>query len=414
MFKGAYFENIKIALQSIKSQLLRTVITGLIIALGIMALVGILTAIDAMKASLSGQFALLGANTFSIQNRGSSINIGRGGKRQKPFSAITFRQAQEFKERFNDQPALVSIAYIATGVAQAGYESKKTNPNIQVWAADENYLETAGYELESGRDISEGEVKKGSSVAVIGQDIKTNLFGKVDPIGKVLEIGGKKYKVIGLVKPKGNAMGFGGDKTIFVPITKARANFSRANQTYSINVMTLRAEMLDPVISEATSMMRKVRRLDPKADNDFSITKSDSLSQQLITSLGFIALAAIIIATITLFGASIALMNIMLVSVTERTKEIGIRKAIGAKKKTIRIQFLTEAVVICLLGGVLGIIMGLGIGNLISSLVDGSFIVPWNWMILAIIICLVVGLISGIYPAYKASKLDPIDALRYE
>lgn len=414
MIKAVYLENLKIALKSVRSQLLRTIITALIIAIGIASLVGMLTAVDAIKGSLNGQFALLGANTFSIQNRGPNIQIGRRGKRQKPFEVISFYQANQFKKRFTDKPALVSVSYIASGTAQASFESKKTNPNLTIWAADENYLETGGYELEKGRDISETDVKNAAPVALIGQEIKRDLFPNTDPTGKIFEIGGKRYRIIGLLKEKGNSMGFGGDKSIFIPVSKARANFSRANQTYSINVMAVSPEMLDPVVSEATAMMRKVRKLKPLEENNFTITKSDSLSQKLIESLSFVQIAALLIASITLFSAAIALMNIMLVSVTERTKEIGVRKAIGAKVKTIRIQFLTEAIVICLIGGIGGILFGIGLGNITSLLVGAPFIIPWNWMILSVIICLIVGLISGLYPAHKASQLDPIDALRYE
>lgn len=414
MQKDIYLENIRIAFKSVKSQLLKTIITASIIAIGISCLVGMLTAVDAMKGSLNGQFALLGANTFSLQNRGPNITIGKRGKKQKAYPAISYKQAQDFKTKFRGKSGIVSVSYIATGMAQASYKSEKTNPNIAVWAADENYLETGGYELESGRDISESDVINGSPVALIGQEIKSSLFPKKDPLGEVFEIGGKRFRIIGVLAPKGNTMGFGGDKSIFIPISRARSQFSRSNQSFALNVMALGPDMMDPLISEATAEMRKIRHLNPIEENDFSITKSDSLSQTLIESLGFVQLAALLIAGITLFSAAIALMNIMLVSVTERTKEIGIRKAVGAKAKTIRLQFLTEATFICILGGIGGIIFGLGLGNLIPVIIGGTFVMPWDWMLLSIVICIFVGLLSGLYPAYKASKLDPIDALRYE
>lgn len=414
MQKDIYSENIKIAFKSVKSQLLKTIITAMIIAIGISCLVGMLTSVDAMKGSLNGQFALLGANTFSIQNRGPNITIGKRGKRQKPYPVISYYQAMEFKDKFKGKSGLVSVSFMATGTAQASYKSAKTNPNIAVWAADENYLETGGYELESGRDLSETDVVNGSPVALIGQEIKASLFPNIDPLGEIFEIGGKRFRVIGVLAKKGNAMSFGGDKSIFIPISRARSQFSRSNQSFSLNVMALGPDMLEPMVSEATAEMRKIRHLNPIEENDFNITKSDSLSQTLIESLGFVQLAALLIAGITLFSAAIALMNIMLVSVTERTKEIGIRKAVGAKAKTIRLQFLTEATFICILGGIGGIIFGIAIGNLSSIVIGGTFIVPWDWMLLSIIICIFVGLLSGLYPAYKASKLDPIDALRYE
>lgn len=414
MKTAVYRENIKIALKSIRTQLLRTILTGMIIALGITALVGILTSIDAIKNQLTGQFALLGANTFTIRNRGPNIQIGRRGKRPKPFPNITFYQALEFKEKFKDKPAAVSVSYIASGASQVKYRSLKTNPNITVWAADENYVRTAGYEMEAGRNITENEVESASPVALIGQEIKSKLFPSEDPIGKIIELRGKRFRIIGLMKPKGNAMGFGGDKSIFIPITNARASYSTGNQSFSINVMALTSEQLDYTINEATLTMRKVRRLNPKEEDNFGITKSDNLSERLIESLGYVTLAAIAIGSITLLGAAIALMNIMLVSVTERTREIGIRKAIGAKSKTIRVQFLTEAIVICLLGGAAGVLFGIGAGNLVSMIIGGSFIIPWAWMTLAFFLCIGVGLVSGIYPAVKAARLDPIEALRHE
>lgn len=414
MKSGEFSENLKIAYSSIKGQMLRTILTALIIAIGIMALVGILTAIDAIKSSLTGQFALLGANTFSIQNRGPNIHIGRGGKKPKVFPNITYQQALSFKEKFSDQPAITSLSYVATPVAEVKYNNIATDPNITIWAADENYLHTGGYEIETGRNITENEVQNAASVAIIGQALRDKLFPNSDPIGKVIQIRNHRYKVIGMLKEKGNSFGFGGDKSVFIPISKARATMSSANQSYAINVMSLQGETLDHVSSEAMITMRIVRGLSPKEEENFTITKSDNLSQTLIENMRYVTLAAVLIAAITMLGAAIALMNIMLVSVTERTREIGVRKAIGAKSETIRSQFLTEAILICLLGGAAGIFLGIVIGNVTSTVIGGSFIIPWLWMIVAAVLCLITGLLSGFYPALKASKLDPIEALRYE
>jgi len=414
MRKGLLIQNIREALRSVRSQLLRTILTSLIIAIGITALVGILTAIDSIKVALTGQFALLGANTFTIQNRGPNIQIGRDGKRPKVYQNITYYEALEFKERFAEQPALVSISYMASGTAEVKHRNLKTDPNITVWAMDENYIKTGGYEIEEGRNLTEAEIENAYPVAMVGQEIKKKLFPNSSPLGKTIEIGNKRYRVTGLMKPKGNAFGFGGDKSVFIPVSNARSIFSTPNQSFAINVMALNSETLDQMTSESTALMRKVRRLKPKQENDFHITKSDNLSQTLIENLSYVTYAAIIIGVITLVGAAIALMNIMLVSVTERTREIGVRKAIGAKAFTIRNQFLTEAIAICLIGGLGGIVFGITIGNLTSLFIGGTFIVPWDWISLAIGICFVVGLISGIYPAYKASVLDPIESLRHE
>ncbi len=408
-------QNIKIALQSIRSQLLRTILTSLIIAIGIMALVGILTAIDSIKETLTGNFALLGANTYAIRNRGPNIRIGNSGKRPKSFEKITYYQAMRFKEKMEAQQAdVVSVSYQATGIAEAKFQNKTTNPNIKVMAVDENYQTTGGYELDAGRNFSKVEIENAASVALIGQDVAELLFKEEEPLGKIIQVRSKRYRVIGVLASKGSSFGFGGDNIIWVPIQNARQSFGAANTSFTINIMALSAESLDGSIYESTALMRAIRKLKPQQEDNFAITKSDNLSQTLIENISKVTGAAVVIAGVTLLGAAIALMNIMLVSVTERTREIGIRKAIGAKSTTIRNQFLTEAIVICLLGGALGVVLGIGIGNLTSVLVGGSFIIPWLWMLVSALICIAVGLISGFYPAYKASSLDPIESLRYE
>lgn len=414
MRKGLFFEYLKIALQSIKSQALRTVLTALIIAIGITALVGILTAIDAIKMSLTGQFALLGANTFTIQNRSPNIRIGSRGSKPKYYPSISYYEALKFKERMPRDKAISSISFMATGIAEVRFENVSTDPNISVMAVDENYLQSGGYTLEQGRNVSEGDVEEAAAVALIGQELVSKLFTKQSPIGKFISIGGNRFRVIGVLAPKGNSFGFGGDKSIFIPITKARTLYATANRSFAVNVMANTGEELGAAEDQATATMRSVRKLKPKQEDNFTIIKSDSISQSLIDNLSYVSLAAIIIAAVTLLGAAIALMNIMLVSVTERTREIGIRKAIGAKSQAILSQFLTEAIAICLLGGFAGIIFGILIGNGTSMLIGGSFIIPWDWMSLSALICFIVGLVSGFYPALKASRLDPIESLRYE
>lgn len=414
MKKSVIRENIRIALSSLKSQLLRAILTALIIAIGIMALVGILTSIDAIKSSLTGQFALMGSNTFTIQNRGPNIRISREGRKFKPFAQISFRQALEFKDKFDDPRARVSLSYIASPVAQIKYLNKETDPNITVWATDENYLATAGYEMAGGRNFSASEIEKGFPLALIGQDVKKKLFPDTDPLGKTISIGGHRLRVVGILAQKGSAMGFGGDKSVFVPITKARAMFSSPNQSYALNVMAMSSEEIEDIIAEATAVMRIVRRLKPLEENTFHVTKSDNLSKTLLENLRYVTIAAVVIGAITMLGAAIALMNIMLVSVTERTREIGVRKAIGAKSSVIRNQFLTEAVLICLFGGLAGMLLGILMGNLVAGVIGGSFVIPWMWMLMSTVLCFFTGLISGFYPASKASALDPIEALRYE
>lgn len=414
MFRKLFWENVRMALLSIRGQMLRTVLTSAIIAIGIMALVGILTAIDAIKTELTGNFARLGANTFTVQNRAPNIRIGRDGKDPKNYPEITFYQASAFAGKMRSVPdAIPSLSNRISGQAKLQFRNRSTNPNVSLMGVDDNYLKTAGYEITQGRNITRPEVERAAPVAVIGADVATDLFAKDNPLGKVVSVGGGRYRVVGVLKSKGNSFGQGGDNTIWIPITTTRQNYS-AGGSYAINVMSATSQALPAVIGEAKAAMRAVRKLPPRKENNFYVIKSDNLSQTLIENLSSVSLAAMIIAGVTLLGAAIALMNIMLVSVTERTHEIGIRKAIGADAGLIRSQFLTEAVVICLLGGVGGILLGIGIGNGTSALIGGSFIIPWDWMGLAVLLCLLVGLISGFYPAYRASQLDPIEALRYE
>lgn len=407
-------ENIKISLQSVKSNKLRTSLTVLIISFGIMALVGILTAIDAIKQSINSNFTSMGSNTFTVRNRGLSVRVGRGGKKPKRFRNITYEEATAFKKQFTF-PGVVSVSYMASGAGSVKYQSSKSNPNISIWGVDENYLATAGYEIGRGRNFSQQEIQHAAHVVIIGKELAKRLFkDKTEPLEKIISIGSGKYKVIGVLKEKGTSMGFGGDKVGLIPINNSRQYFPRPDISYSISVMIGSTQLLDVAIGEATGLFRQIRKVYISEEPNFEIIKSDSLAMILIDNISYVTVAATFIGMITLLGAAIGLMNIMLVSVTERTREIGIRKAIGATSKIIRNQFLIEAVVICQLGGILGIILGILIGNLISMLVGGGFIIPWLWIISGLIICIVVGLASGIYPAAKAAKLDPIESLRFE
>ena len=416
MFKygGLLKENFKISFDSIKSNLLRSILTILIIAIGIMALVGILTAIDAIKSSISSQFTSMGANTFIIESRGMRVHIGKNRYRAKNHSHITYREAIRFKNEF-EFPAAVSITVNGTGAATLKYKSEKTDPNIPVRGIDENTLQTGGYAIEKGRNFTEVEIENSRNLAIIGNDLAKKLFKKnVNPLKKIISIGSGKYKIIAVLKSKGSSMGFGDDKACMIPVTNVRQYFSRPNMSFKINVMPYDPILLDIATGEAEGMFRVIRKLDTKDETDFNISKSDNLANMLIENLSFVTVAATIIGIITLFGAAIGLMNIMLVSVSERTREIGTRKAIGAKSSTIKQQFLFEAILIGQFGGFLGIVLGILIGNLVAVSVGTPFTIPWVWVIGGVILCLIVSLVSGMLPAVKASKLDPIIALRYE
>ncbi len=280
---------------------------------------------------------------------------------------------------------------------------------------DENYLFTAGLEINKGRTFTTNEVHFGNHVAIIGSQIASDLFNpKEDPIGKIISIGAGKYRVIGILKERGSSIGFSGDRSCLVPVANVRQYFSRPDMNFRLSVMVDDQKDMDAAIGEAIGLMRKVRKDKLAGENSFSIIKSDNIANMLIELTSKLQYGATIIGLITLLGAAIGLMNIMLVSVTERTREIGIRKAVGARKKTIRNQFLVESIVIAQLGGLLGVLSGMLIGNIISMITGSVFIVPWVWIFLGLVICFVVALLSGIIPANKAAGLDPIESLRWE
>lgn len=408
----AFSDILSLSWSAIKASPLRTVLTSLIISFGIMALVGILSATDALKQSLESNFTSLGANTLTVRNSQGGFFAGGAKRRQNP--NISYRQAKAFKDRMTFAGARTSLTYVAGGTEQLSYGNTSTNPNNMVTAADENYLYTGGFELEEGRNFTADDVQRGKNYVILGNETKTTLFGDASAAGKTIKMRGKPYTVVGVLAEKGNSGMFSGDRGAWVTITYARANFTAGRPNYTLSINAPSAPLLDAVQGQCTALMRSVRKLKPKEENNFYIIRSDSIARSLIENLGMVTTGAFIIGIITLLGASIALMNIMLVSVTERTREIGTRKALGATKKSISSQFLGEAIVITQLGGWTGIVFGIIIGNVVANMVDGQFFIPWIWIIVAFILSVGVGLLAGWYPASKAAALNPVDALRHE
>lgn len=409
--------NLNIAYRSIKGNRLRSIITIAIIALGITALIGILTSIEVMKAGVYSSFSQMGSNTFQItgdiikQKRSKGLHISvREGKN------ISYMEAKAFKSRFTF-PSDVSMSMSGSRSATVKYASIKTNPNITTMGVDDNYLKISDTELENGRGFSQTEFQFGSAVCILGNGVAKTLFGPnkyKSAVGKTVSIGDMKYNVIGIAEEKGGSMMMNADNLVFLPLENAREVYGTNSETYVLNVMVGDIAQKELAAQEAEGLFRVIRKVPVGMESDFTIQQNDSLATMLLESISIISFAALFIGIITLLGSVIGLMNIMLVSVAERTREIGINKALGARASSIKQQFLTESVLISLIGGVTGIILGILIGNIFSVVFKTPFIVPWGWAIMGMSLCTLVGIISGIYPAIKAAKLDPIVALRYE
>ncbi len=408
-----FTENIREGIRSIQSNRLRTILTASIVAIGITSLVGILTAIDGIQSSINDSFSNLGTHTFRIRSYRNNSG-SRGGKEEKNVRPLEWQDVSTFKDRYTGD-GVVSINSWVTFTAEVKYGSEVTNPNTRVKAGDENLLSVEGYNIDRGRDFSGIEIQNAANVALIGSEVSSQLFSnKVNPINKSITFLGAKFRVVGVMEEQGGLGGDSGpDRTIIIPMETGR-KLSPFDLNYEIKVMTDAPMNQDYVVGETTGLMRKIRQDAAGSPDSFDVRVNKSLSERLDEMSGYLRIGGFSIGFITLLGASIALMNIMMVSVTERTREIGVRKALGATPLKIRRQFLIESIVICQLGGFGGIVLGLIIGNVITAIVGGSFIVPWLWILISILIGMVVGVISGYIPAYQASKLDPIESLRFE
>jgi putative ABC transport system permease protein len=407
-------ENIKEGLRSIRANLLRSILTALIVAIGITALVGMLTTIDGIEHSVNESLSSLGVNTFDINSK-TNRNMNTEGVTEKSYPQITMGEAFRFIDQYN-VTSTISLSAFLSGIAEIKHMSKKTNPNVAVNGTNEDYFAINGLEFERGRGFSPLEVQYGTQVAVVGYKVYTTLFlENQNPVGKEITFSGSKFKVIGLLREKGMLADNNYDNMVFIPIIKANQLAEGRGLWYELTVGIKDPAQMDFAMGEATGVMRRIRGDNVGQENSFELQKSETLAQELESITSGLRMAGAGIGFITLLGASIALMNIMLVSVTERTREVGVRKALGATPLRIRQQFVIEAIVVCLLGGFAGIILGILIGNLLSRLMNIEvFVIPWMEMLIGLVVCIVVGLISGYYPAHKASKLDPIESLRFE
>jgi putative ABC transport system permease protein len=417
---------LSLAWRTVRSNKLRTGITVAIIAFGIMALVGINTAIDAMKQKFTESFAAMGANGFTIHykdfnffrdDRGEVKKEKKGLKEKKSNTRkqITKEQAEAFKSKF-DFPSKVSLTLRGTNDAVVSLGEKKTTPTLWINGGDEHYAELNGFSMSAGRNMNELDVQSGRNVAMVGSDIVKRFFNGVPDraLEKIIKVNGIPYRVIGTLEEKGSTLGRSWDNMILTSYNNVRRFFSSSNSSFTILVKVPEVTMVDAGIGEATGVFRPIRRLTTTEADNFVMDKSDRFVEELLKNLSFVTISAVVIGVITLVGAAVGLMNIMLVSVTERTKEIGLVKAIGGRQKSIRQQFLYESIMISLMGAVFGIVLGIIVGNSFSIVLNTGFVIPWKWLAGGIILCSLVGLLAGLYPSLKASRLNPIEALRYE
>jgi putative ABC transport system permease protein len=414
MMLNLFKENIRIAFGSIKTQILRTSLTVIIIAIGITALVGILTVVSALENTISSDFASMGANTFNISQY-ENITRRRGGEERTIINPIiSYPEAVAFKNKFNYPFTETSVSFTATSIAEVKYEGDKTDPAISVVGVDEYFITNSGLETSLGRNFNSFDIANNNYVCVVGSDFEKGLLKDINPLNKIISVRGARFRVIGVLKEKGSTFGNSQDLRVLIPIQVARSLFTAPRINYTMSVMVSEKEILDQAIDNAMSTMRRVRKLSPIKDNNFGVVRSDDLINRILGITQYLGLASWLIGIITVLGSSIALMNIMIVSVTERTREIGVRKALGAKRSTVAIQFFIETMIIGQLGGLVGIILGILIGYGIATALDFAFVIPWGAIFAAFTTSFIVALVSGLYPAIKAAVLDPIEALRYE
>jgi putative ABC transport system permease protein len=405
-----FSEYIKLAISALRSNRLRSTLTLLIISFGIMALIIIFTCIDAIRGNITENFIELGAGAFTIQKE-EGISRRRGGDK---LTKLSFAEAEAFKSKFSF-PAKISMNTRLNSNAIIKTRFSESNPNVGLEAGDLNYIDLAGKNIAEGRNFTEIEIQNGSNVAVLGYDAAAKLYPAIDSVvGSKIVVEGKKYSVIGLLESKGASAGKN-DNFVLIPYTNGRKEYDFSNVSFNIIIEAPDPDRLEKAIAEAEGVMRNVKKLGALDENNFSIVRSDKLANTYLEQISFIEVATGVIGFLTLLGAGVGLMNIMLVSVNERTREIGLSKSLGATSRTIFMQFFLEAITICVLGGVVGVILGLILGNLIAVFVlESRFTLAVTWVIGGILFCTLIGLMAGLFPAYRASKLNPVDALRYE
>ncbi len=410
-----FLEIIRIALSSLGVNKLRSILTMTGITIGVFSVIGVMTAVSALRGSIESGLSFLGSNIYQIAKYPTGIEDGGNNRRRLAMRRdVSLEQAQRFKELMKDTTEVVCLKVFDQEGAQATYNGRKTTPGLTFGGSDEHFLTANQFTIEAGRNFGPEDVELSRPVIIIGQTIVQKLFAAENPIGKQLKMKDRTYIVIGTFAEKGSSFGQSQDDIGMIPITRFIADFGAARRTVNIAVQAPSQPLYNDTLDRGITLMRVVRSLKAEDENDFSIYSNDSLIAAFAKIADVISAGSFVISGIALLAAGVGIMNIMLVSVTERTKEIGVRKSIGARKKSILFQFLIESVVISIAGGLLGIALGVLGGNGLALLLKADVVFPWDWAVIGLIVCTGIGVGFGFYPAWKAASLDPIEALRFE
>jgi putative ABC transport system permease protein len=407
-------EILRIAFTSIGVNKLRSSLTMVGIAIGVFSVIGVMTTISALRGSIESGLSFLGSNTFQF---GKWPIAGGGGPEHRKYEMrrnITLPQALRYVQLMEGTSRVICLKVFHQSSAQAVYNGRKTTPDVTFGGTNEYFLNANQYSISLGRNLQADDVELARPVIVIGQDIVKKLFPSENPLGKTVKLKERTYVVIGTFAEKGTTFGQSDDNIGMIPITRFFSDMGAESYTVNIATEAPSHELYNETMDKGVTAMRIVRGLAPQAESDFELYSNDSILGVFGKVADMIASGSFVISGIALLAAGVGIMNIMLVSVTERTKEIGIRKSIGARKKSILTQFLVEAVAISLAGGVFGILLGVGVGDLVAILMKANAVFPWNWAVLGLVVCSGIGVGFGFYPAWKAASLDPIEALRYE
>ena len=400
-----------VAFQSLKTNRLRAFLTMLGVVVGIFSIIVIMTIITMLQTSIETGVSFLNKNTFMVQKFPAIGN-------HDDFDKLRNRKDIKLEDYYRFEKLMDQAKYV--GADQSvfpkviKFRNQETNPNVAAVGLTVGEFKTYNVKMDKGREFMQTDIDYSSRTCVLGHDVYDKLFANVEPIGQTIRIGDQPVKVIGVLEKRPQIFGQSQDNFVLIPISTFQSFYGSQNKSVSITVQSYSNEDYQKNMDAAIGFMRTIRKVMPGNDNDFEIFSNESIMSQINNITGGVKIGAMVISIIALIAAGVGIMNIMLVSVTERTREIGIRKAVGAKKKNILMQFLIEAVVLCLIGGFIGIALGVGIGNIAGSFLDATAVIPYQWIAIGLSMCVLVGVVFGTYPAYKAANLDPIEALRYE